>query len=149
MISEFYRNIGSQAMLSGDFGESFVAYLLSKEGINVVRASTVGFDLFVIDRKGKFFPKNKIIGISVKARISKSHNKFVPTIPVGSSKINSSMKIWGIDSFIALVIGSKDKKFDVFLVPFSLIKKLGGGLKRSDVVSVSKIYKHKNVIKLF
>lgn len=149
MISESNKNIGSQAMLSGDFGESFVAYLLSKEEINVVRASTVGFDLFAVDKKGKFFPKNKIIGISVKARISKSHDKFVPTIPVGFSKISSSMKIWGIDSFIALVIGSKDKKFDVFLIPFGLIKKLGGGLKRSDFIAVSQIYKNKNVIKLF
>ena len=83
--------IGSEAMLSGDFGESFIAYLLSKEGIEVARASTVGFDLFAIDADGEIFPKDKIVGISVKARISKIHRKYKPTIPVGSKKIEIAM----------------------------------------------------------
>jgi hypothetical protein len=56
-------------MLSGDFGESFIAYLLSKEGIEVARASTVGFDLFAINAHGEIFPKDKIVGISVNSRI--------------------------------------------------------------------------------
>ena len=44
--------IGSEAMLSGEFGESFIAYLLSKEGIEVARANTVEFDIFAIDANG-------------------------------------------------------------------------------------------------
>jgi len=45
--------IGSEALLSADFGESFIAYLLSKEGVDVVRANSVGFDLIAIDAAGK------------------------------------------------------------------------------------------------
>jgi hypothetical protein len=52
-----------------------------------VRVNAVGFDLFAIDPKGKIFPKNKIVGISVKTRISKANKKFAPTIPLGSRKI--------------------------------------------------------------
>lgn len=143
------KNIGSQAMLSGDFGESFIAYLLSKEGINVVRASTVGFDLFAIDKTGKLLPKNKIVGISVKARISKSHNKFIPTIPIGSEKVKISTKIWNVIPFVGIVIGSKNKKLDCFLAPFGLVEGMRGRSKRKDVLAVSSLYENKKVIKLF
>lgn len=53
-------NTGNESISSGDFGESFIAYLLAKEGIDVVRASTIGFDLFAIDHKGKYLPKKKL-----------------------------------------------------------------------------------------
>ena len=62
-------NIGAEAIHSGDFGESFIAYLLSKNGINVVRAHNIGFDLFAIDTKKKVFRTENIVGISVKTRI--------------------------------------------------------------------------------
>ena len=61
--------IGSDALLSGEFGESFVAYLLSKNDIEVVKVNTVGFDLFAIDSAEKIFPRNEIVGISVKTRV--------------------------------------------------------------------------------
>jgi hypothetical protein len=144
--------IGSEAMLSGEFGESFIAYLLSKEGIDVVRANTVGFDLFAIDTNGKILPKDKIIGISVKARISKLHKSFKPTIPIGSAKVLSSMRTWHVDAWIAIVIGSKEKeKLTAFIFPFEDLSKLSGKAMREDVVAVSELYKNPTgrVITLF
>lgn len=143
--------IGSEAILSGDFGESFVAYLLSKEGIDVVRANTVGFDLFAIDSKGKIFPKKKIVGISVKARISKSSKSFKPTIPVGSRKISAAKKTWNTEAWVGIVIGGKDKKFDVFVFPFKELSKLRGKAKRKDVVAVSELHNNPTgkVVRLF
>ncbi len=142
--------IGIEAMRSGDFGESFVAYLLSKKGVDVVRASTVGFDLFAIDPVGGIFPKNKIVGISVKTRISKTHNKFVPTIPIGESKIRSSMKRWRIEGYVGLVVRSQEEKsFAVFLFPIKNLKKLSGRAKRKDVVAVSKLDGNRFVNRLY
>jgi len=137
-------------MLSGDFGESFIAHLLAKKGVYVVRASTVGFDLFAIDSKGGLLPKNKMIGISVKARIAQSHRAFAPTIPMGSEKIKSAMKTWRVGAYMGVVIGSEGK-MDAFLVPFRSLGKLRGKAKRADVLAASELYANKSdiVIKLF
>lgn len=51
------RGVKGESIVSGEFGESFVAYLLVKSGVDVVRASTAGLDLFAIDHTGKIFPK--------------------------------------------------------------------------------------------
>jgi len=141
--------VGSEAMLSGDFGESFIAYLLSKEGIEVVRASTVGFDLFAIDSNGAIFPKDKIVGISVKARISKLHKNYKPTIPVGSEKIEASMKTWHVPAWIGIVVGSKERKLEAFIFPYEELKKLHGTAVRPDVVAVSQLSTNPKVKKLF
>lgn len=141
--------IGSEAMLSGDFGESFIAYLLSKEGIEVVRASTVGFDLFAIDHNGTIFPKDKMIGISAKARISKSQKNYKPTIPVGSEKIEASMRCWHVPAWIGIVVGSMDKKMEAFVFPYEKLGELHGTAKRPDVVAVSQLNKNPAVRKLF
>lgn len=145
------KNSGASAMHSGDFGESFIAYLLAKEGVNVVRASTVGFDLFAIDKTGKVLPQDKLVGISAKARVSQAHKKFVPTVPVGSSKMQSSAVIWNAEPYLGMVIGSQDKKLAVFLVPLKDLPQLTGRAKREDVVAVSELYKNSsgNVIRLF
>lgn len=129
-------NIGSEAIHSGDFGESFITYLLSKKGVNVVRARNIGFDLFAIDSRGKIFQKNKIIGISVKARISKTYKKFVPTIPIGSKQIKNSMKAWKTDAWIGIVVGNKDGSLRAFVFPFKNLKYLSNG---KDAVAVSKL----------
>jgi hypothetical protein len=141
--------IGSEAMLSGDFGESFIAYLLSKEGIEVARASIVGFDLFAIDANGTIFPKDKIVGISVKARISKLHKNYKPTIPVGSEKIEASMSRWHVPAWIGIVVGSKERKLEAFVFPYEELKKLHGTAVRQDVVAVSQLSKNPAVRKLF
>jgi hypothetical protein len=134
--------IGSEAMLSGDFGESFIAYLLSKEGIEVARASTVGFDIFAIDANGKIFPKDKIVGISVKARISKTHKNYKPTIPIGSKKIEIAMNRWHVPAWIGIVVGSKDRKLEAFIFPYEELESLHGTAVRKDVVAVSQQSHH-------
>jgi hypothetical protein len=141
--------IGSEAIITGDFGESFIAYLLSKEGIEVARASIIGFDLFAIDANGTIFPKDTIVGISVKARISKSHKNFKPTIPVGSDKIRASMRIWHVPAWIGIVVGSMERKLEAFVFPFEELKNLHGTAGRPDVVAVSQLSKHHAVQKLY
>jgi hypothetical protein len=132
-------NIGAQAMSSGDFGESYVAYLLAKAGVEVVRAKTVGFDLFVMDAKKTIFPTKKLIGVSVKARISKVHEKYAPTIPMGSSKVRKAAKIWRAKPWVAVVVGHSNNTFDVYLFPHSRLKSYKGAAKRKDVVSASSL----------
>jgi hypothetical protein len=146
-----FTNIGSQSIHSGDFGESFIAYLLSKKGIAVVRARTIGFDLLAIDNTGRLLPKKRIVGISVKTRVSRSHKKYVPTIPIGSVEIKKSMKIWNIQAFIGIVVGSMGNRIDAFVFPFNDIPNLRGNSRRNDVVAVSELFKNStgNVEKLF
>lgn len=148
---EEQNNKNSTSIHSGDFGESFIAYLLAKKGIHVVRASTVGFDLFAIDKIGNLLPKDKLVGISAKARISEAHVKFVPTIPVGSTQIESSSKIWNAEPYLGVVIGSKDNQLTAFLVPLKDLPQLRGRATREDIVAVSELYKNSfgNVIRLF
>ena len=145
--------IGSEALLSADFGESFIAYLLSKEGIDVVRASSVGFDLFAIDSIGKVFPKNKIVCVSVKARISKRHKNYRPTIPIGSRKLLAAKKIWNVETWVGIVVGSTrgEKNLAAFIFPLRDLPKLRGKAERKDVVAVSELYKNATgrVVRLF
>lgn len=146
--------IGSEAILSADFGESFIAYLLSKEGIDVVRANSVGFDLIAIDSDGKIFPKKRYICISVKTRVSKSSNKPRPTIPVGSEKLLKASRIWNADPWVGIVVGNvygKAWNLEAFIFPLEDLSRLQGTSKRRDVVAVSELYKNPTgrVVKLF
>lgn len=136
--------IGMEAMLSTDFGESFIAYLLSKEGVDVVRASSIGFDLFAVDKNGKIFPKGKIACISVKTRISKRYRKYRPTIPVGSKKLMAATEIWSADAWVGIVVGTtrQNKELAAFLFPLKDLDKLKGAARREDVVAVSELYEN-------
>ena len=134
----------AEASISGDFGEAFVAWLLAKDGVQVVRAKTVGFDLFAIDPNGRYFDKDKIVGISVKTRISKEHRRFVPTIPIHSEKIKQAQRIWKVEAWIAVVVGSVldgKKELACFILPFKEREKFTGGARRKDVIAVSELYK--------
>ena len=93
----------------------------------------------------------KIVGVSVKARISKSHERFAPTIPIGSEKIEASRQNWGVNAYVGVVVGNKDGDFDAFIFPHKDLKKLKGGAVRKDVVAVSELLKNptKKTIKLF
>jgi len=116
----------------------------------LVRANAVGFDLLAIDLKGKIFPKNQIVCISVKARISKKKKIFRPTIPVGAQKILSAQKIWNIPAWIGIVVGGTET-LEAFLFPFNDLPKLRGNAKRKGVVSVTALSDNstKSVWKLF
>lgn len=145
--------IGSEAMLSADFGESFIAYLLSKEGIDVIRASSVGFDLFAIDTVGKLFPKDKLICISVKARISKRQKNYKPTIPISSEKLLTAKRTWKASAWVGIVVGSTwaQKTLAAFIFPLKDLPRLRGKAQRKDVVAVSELYENptKRVVRLF
>ncbi len=145
--------IGSESLLSTDFGESFIAYLLSKEGVDVVRASSVGFDILAVDTAGRIFPKNRIVCISVKARISKSQKNYRPTIPIGSKKLLAAKKIWNAVAWVGIVVGSTraDNSLAAFLFPLKDLARLHGSAVREDVVSVSELYENptKRVVRLF
>lgn len=144
--------IGSEAMLSADFGESFIAYLLSKEGVDVVRASSTGFDILAIDSEGKLLPRRRLICISVKARISKSSANYKPTIPVGSKKLAVAAQLWNAGAWVAIVVGSaRHKKLAAFLFPLEDIPKLRRTALREDVVAVSALDENEtgNVLRLF
>lgn len=151
MIDPKFSQAGSEALISGDFGESFVAYLLSKKGISVARASTVGFDLIARDRKGKVLTKNKISGISVKTRISKRAKRYVPGVPLGSSQTLPAAKKWGMKPYLAVVIGSINNHLDVFILPFKDAMRLKGNIAKKDFIAASQLHKNASgtVIKLF
>ena len=136
--------MGSEAMHSADFRESFIAYLLSKEGVDVVRASSVGFDLPAIDSRGRIFPKSKTICVSVKARISKRSTKYRPTIPIGSKKLLAAARIWNGDAWVGIVVGSTypGKELAAFIFPQQDLSKLRGTAQRKDVVAVSELYEN-------
>ena len=145
--------IGMEAMLSADFGESFVAYLLVKEGVDVVRASSIGFDLFAIDSTGEIFPKNKTVCVSVKTRISKRHKSFAPTIPIDEKKLAMAKETWHADAWVGIVVGStsSSKVLDAFVFPLEDLPKLRGKAKRKNVVAVSQLRRNPTgrVIRLF
>jgi len=144
-----YSKAGSEALLSGDFGESFVAYLLAKKGITVARAGTVGFDLLARDHKGNILAKNKISGISVKTRISKRAKRYVPGVPLRSAQTLVAAKRWNAEPYLAVVIGSINNRLDVFIIPFKKALTLSGKIAKHDYLAAAQLYKNKSVIKLF
>jgi hypothetical protein len=141
MVKNTNLNVGSESGISGDYGESFIAYLLSKKGVNVVRAKTVGFDLFAIDKIGHILPKDKLIGISVKMRASRSNKNYLPTIPMGSTNIIKASRTWNVIPYIGIVVGNKDGSISASVFPFAEMHNLKGRAKRKDVVAFSAINK--------
>ena len=87
----FAENIGTDVMVSGDFGELLLAYYFVKKKLHVIIAQSVGFDLLVKDKKGVILPKNKLIGISVKTRQQKSYSIDLRSDRI---KLKKASKIW-------------------------------------------------------
>lgn len=144
MASKKFVNAGKNAMVSGRFGEAYVSYLLVKRRIvDVVPANTAGFDLFAIDKKGKTFTKNKIVGISVRTRMHQSR------FPLSSKKLARAAKTWGIEPWIAVV----SRHYSAILAPLKNAKKLRGRFKinrhrkkDSDSVSIPLLKEYKSTI---
>lgn len=135
------RLVGGGSLISGDFGESLVAFLLAKEGIDVVRASTIGFDLFAIDHGGRILKKDTMVGISVKMRVSQGASRYEPTIPIGSDKIEEAKRIWKLDAWLAIVVGSVGRNLKCYLLPFEERQQFSGRARRQDVVAPSELRK--------
>ncbi len=110
----------------------------------MVRACSVGFDLLAIDPTGKIFPKNKIVCISVKARISKNARLYRPTIPVSPEKLQTAAKTWKAVPWVGIVVGSthsiKKKNLAAFVFPLDDLPRLRGVALRKGVVAVTDLF---------
>lgn len=133
----------SEQIVAGDFGEAFVSFLLSKNGVKVVRADTKGFDLFTIDNKGDILPKDEMIGISVKARFTKNSGTYSPTIPIEVGPIEEASTTWKIQPWIVIVVGNitlEGNKFECYLCSLKQISNFTAP-KRKNAVSVAQLRK--------
>jgi len=132
------KGISNEPQLSAEFGEALVAYLLAREGVEVIRGPTMGFDLFAIDRQGRIFQsKDKLIGISVKTRLLKRKQYYSSTVPIDSKKVFKAREIWNVEAWLALVVGNVGYSLTVLLLPYTKYNNFRGRAKREDVVSVS------------
>jgi hypothetical protein len=132
-----------ESRIVGNFGEYALAYYLSKKGINVIRADTVFFDLIVKDKKGIIFPRDEIIGVSVKLRdrsfttpsCTIQHEDFEQISDYGSK--------WNIKPYFCHMIIYSDKEdgrvLQGFIFSQDTIKKYFSEKKREFAVSFSKL----------
>jgi len=138
------KGISNEPQVSAEFGEALVAYLLAREGVEVIRGPTKGFDLFARDRQGRIFQsKDKLIGISVKTRLLKEKFEYSSTVPIDSKKVSEAREIWNVEAWLALVVGRLGYSLRVFLLPYTKYSNFRGRAKREDVVSVSALEKDK------
>ena len=128
--SKFKANLGSDIMITSEFGEYLLGYYLVKKGCFVVRANTEGCDLFVMDKTGIVFKnkKNKMIGIEVKTRQNPS-----TSFMWDGYNTSISQKEWNFKSYLAIVTPK-----DIILIPFELIKSKRIKTDRG-AISISKI----------
>ncbi|MEK6943694.1 MAG: hypothetical protein AABX00_06540 [Nanoarchaeota archaeon] len=130
---KFHTNIGEDVLISGEFGESLLAYRLVKKNMHVIMARTAGFDLVVKDINGKTFSKKRNIAISVKTQTRNSWSK---NLKKDYKKLKKISKIWGFKPYFAFITRhniivfpaelSKNKKIQTPTgnVSVSLLKKL-------------------------
>ena len=129
---------GGISKINGDFGEALVAYLIGREGVDVLHGPTVGFDLFAVDRKGILFPaKARLVGISVKTRLLKGNFGYSSTIPTDEPQVRQAALAWGAEPWLAVVVGSPGFTLEVMLLPYTVCGRFRGRAKRRGVVSVS------------
>lgn len=142
MTESLVTRASNESQINADFGEALVAYLLARERVEVIRGPTVGFDLFAMDRQGKILrPENKLVGISVRTRLLKGNFEYSATVPIDSETVHNAEKVWTVQGWIALVVGSVGYSLRVLLLPYSECSRFRGRAKREDVVSVSALEK--------
>ena len=113
-MGKYHSNIGEHVKISGEFGETILAYCLAKEYLHVIVARSAGFDLVVKDTKGKIFPKSKTIAISVKTSKGKSWSK---NLKKDYEIFKNYSKIWNYEPYFAFVTSK-----DIILFPAKLSK---------------------------
>lgn len=136
--------IVEEPKIVGDFGEFVTAYYLTKLGINVLRADTVCFDLFITDSRGVVFPKKATCGISVKIRDRSNTTRSCTIVRSDLPQIESYAKKWGIEPWLCHLIISKkggQRTLEGFLFPLSEAPKFLGEGKRKFAISFSKLRK--------
>jgi hypothetical protein len=134
--------ISEESNIVGNFGEYVTAFYLVKLGINVLRADTVCFDLFVTDSKGIIFPKNETCGISVKARDRSNTTKSCTIERKDFPKIESHAKKWRIHPWICHIIIFKkngQRILEGFIFTWREAKKYFSGRKRKYAISFSRL----------
>ncbi|MCW1295283.1 MAG: hypothetical protein QXD02_04540 [Candidatus Parvarchaeum sp.] len=94
------KHVAEEAIVTGDFGEAAVALALSKKGIMVLRSQTIGIDLLAIDNSKAVFPTDRLIGISVKTRLTES-----PSLNVEKDikKLKRIAREWKFDPWFAFL----------------------------------------------
>jgi len=127
---KFHSNIGEDVIISGEFGESLLAYRLVKKNMHVIMARTAGFDLVARDPTGKIFAKTKNIAISVKTQTRRSWSK---NLRRDYKKLKKSSNIWGFEPYFAFIT-----RKDMIVFPARLSKSKGVQTKNGDV-SVSSL----------
>lgn len=127
---KFKDNLGSDLMITSEFGEYLLGYYLVKKGCFVVRANTEGCDLFVMDKKGDVFKKkkNSMVGIEVKTR-----QNFAPSFMWDSFNTLLSKKEWNFKPYLAIITPK-----EIAIIPVELTKSRRIQTKRG-AISLSKI----------
>jgi hypothetical protein len=117
--------------LLGNFGELTIAWWLnSKYNINTIMADTTGFDLLALDKDGRFFPKNRNVAISVKARERGTKKDKISGDNVfwHLEKLENSAKEWNAEPWFAHVRIVPELGFlETFLMPIEIAKKYSTG----------------------
>ena len=137
-MAGFKANLGSDLMITSDFGEALVGYYLVKKDLFVVRANTEGCDLFVLDKKGIVFKnrknKNRMIGIEVKTRQSNS-----PSFKFDGWNLSYSSKKWNFEPYLSIVTRN-----EILIIPLYLCKsrKIRTGKRRISLPRIRKLKKN-------
>jgi len=121
-MAKFAANIGEDIMVSGEFGEALLAYYFVKKKLHIIMARSVGFDLIAKDTKGKIFPKNKQIAISVKSRQSES---FSIRLDDDIKKLKNQSKIWKLEPYFGFVTPKEALIFPVKLANHPKVRTKG------------------------
>ncbi|WP_075039542.1 hypothetical protein [Anoxybacillus sp. MB8] len=103
------------AKITGDFGEYFVLYLLSKNSFECARIDYVGIDLYAKSNK-----TGKTIGVSVK---TKTLNPKKPTQGIEIDSIERAKEacdVFGIEPYLAVVF-DQGKYMTVIMFPVDKI----------------------------
>ncbi|WP_042357722.1 hypothetical protein [Bacillus rubiinfantis] len=102
--------------ITGDFGEYFVLYLLSKYGFECARIDYVGIDLYAKDNK-----TGKTLGISVKTK-TLSPKKPTQGIELDSiERAKEASDVFGILPYLAVVF-DQEEYITVIMFPIAKIE---------------------------
>lgn len=101
--------------ITGDFGEYFVLYLLSKHGFECARIDYVGIDLYAKENK-----TGKTLGISVKTK-TLSTTKLTQGITIDSiNRAKEACDVFAIVSYLAVVF-DQEEYITVIMIPVDKI----------------------------
>jgi len=95
------RKSSRHSKVSGQFGEIFVAYVLSKCGFEVAQVDHTGLDILAVSRNGK-----KRLGISVKNRTRDEESaNLTVNFPHGDlARLKKACRIFSAEPFVAAVV---------------------------------------------